>query len=297
MREVTGDILKEVYAARPPDSRKYDFGLLLVIGGSRFYSGAPALAALAAFRAGVDMVRLAAPKRAADIIASFSPILASYPLQGDWLRRKHVAHLVEMTKAAEEVARGKAAVVIGGGIGRSPETQIAVAEYLAEISVPAVIDADGIYAVASRVAASPKEGWKVFGGRTFVFTPHAHEFFVLTGRKVAGLPDDERIKIVQEEAASRKVIILLKGQRDIISDGSEIALNTTGSPYMTVGGTGDTLAGICGALLARGVTPFVAAQAAAYLNGKAGELAAEKKGEGFVPTDLIEAIPEVIPRF
>lgn len=286
MKQIAQEILQTVYPPRSEGSRKYDFGLLLVIGGSRFYSGAPALSALAAFRAGVDMVRLIAPKRAADIIASFSPILAAYPLEGDWVRKKHVQTLVEMTEIAKDAAHGKTAVVVGGGIGRSPETQTAMHEYLSQISIPAVIDADGIYAVAKKP--------EIFTGKPFVFTPHAYEFFVLTGKRVAGLSEEERVKITQEEAAKLKTTILLKGKTDIISDGNEVALNTTGSPYMTVGGTGDTLAGILGAFLARGVTPFLAAQAAAYVNGKAGGLAAEKKKEGLVATDLIEAIPEVI---
>lgn len=286
MRQVTQEILQAIYHPRPPESRKYDFGLLLVIGGSKFYSGSPALSAFAAFRAGVDMVRILAPKRAADIIASFSPVLAAYPLEGDRFRKKHLPTLLQMTKAAEAVANGKTAVVIGGGAGRSLETQELIRQYLSEISVPAVIDADAIHAVGGKI--------NLFAGKPFVFTPHAYEFFVLTGREIGRLSDEEKAKIVYEEGVMNKVTILLKGKTDVISDGREIALNTTGSPYMTVGGTGDTLAGICGALMARGVAPFLAAQAAAYMNGKAGEIAAAQKKEGFVASDLIEAIPNVI---
>ena len=118
MIEVTKNILKNIYKERPADVRKYDFGLLLVIGGSEFYSGSPALSALAAFKSGVDMVRIIAPKRAADIIASFSPNLAAYPLEGNWLTKKHLATLISMTESAKAVSRGNAAVVIGGGMGR-----------------------------------------------------------------------------------------------------------------------------------------------------------------------------------
>ena len=94
MIKVTKDILKNIYKERLADSKKYDFGLLIVIGGSDFYSGSPALSAMAAFKSGVDMVRIIAPKRAADIIASFSPNLAAYPLEGNWLERKHLATLL-----------------------------------------------------------------------------------------------------------------------------------------------------------------------------------------------------------
>ena len=286
MQEVTKNILKKIYKVRPPESKKYDFGLLIVIGGSEFYSGSPALSAMAAFRAGVDMVRIIAPKRAADIIASFSPDLAAYPLEGKWLGKKHLATLIEMTEGAKEVAHGKTAVVIGGGVGRSEETQNVILEYLEKVSVPVVIDADAIHTVSKKP--------EIILGKPFLITPHTYEFFVLTGREVYKLPEEEKIRAVLEGAARLKTTILLKGRTDIISDGKEVALNKTGGPFLTVGGTGDTLAGICGAILARGIDPFLAAQAAAFINGLAGEIAFKKLGEGLVATDLIEAIPEVI---
>ncbi len=286
MIEVTKKILKEIYKPRPANAKKYDFGLLLVIGGSEFYSGSPALSAMAAFRAGVDMVRIIAPKRAADIIAGFSPNLAAYPLKGDWLSKEHLADLLSMTEAAKAVSNGKCAVVIGGGAGRSSETQQVILEYLAQISVPAVIDADAIHALA----ANPP----VVSGKPFLMTPHTYEFFVLTKKEVYQLPDEEKIKIVKAEASRLKTTILLKGATDIISDGKEVALSKTGSPLMSKGGTGDTLAGIAGALAARGIDLFKAGQAGAFINGLAGELAVKKFGESLMATDLIEAIPEAI---
>lgn len=286
MKKVTAADIKNIYTARPPEARKYDYGLMLVIGGGEFYSGAPALSALAGFRAGLDMVRVIAPKRAADIIASFSPILAAYPIDNTHLLKEHLATLLSMTEAAKEVARGNASVVIGGGLGRSEETQETVAEYLSEIDVPCVIDADAIHAVASNP--------HVLAGKPFVVTPHTYEFKLLTGKEVWSLSPEDRIKLVQQEAARLRTTILLKAKTDIISDGNEVLLNGTGSPYMSVGGTGDTLAGITGALLSRGIKPLEAAAAAAYINGKAGELAAAKFKDALVATDLIDAIPEVI---
>ena len=286
MLTVTKSILKEIYKKRPSAVMKYDYGLLLVIGGSQFYSGSPALSAMAAFRSGVDMVRILAPKRAADIIASFSPNLAAYPLKGDWLDQEDLSILLEMTEGAKAVARGKTAVVIGGGMGRSKETQETILEYLSQIDIPAVIDADGIYALSRNL--------EIMKGKPFLITPHGYEFFVLTDQEVIGKSDKEKIEIVKAQAQRLQTTILLKGGTDIISDGKEVALNTTGSPYMGKGGTGDTLAGICGALMARGIEPFIVAQAAAYINGKAGEIVAARKKEGLLATDLIEAIPEVL---
>jgi len=286
MIEVTKDILKDIYKERPRNVRKYDFGLLTVVGGSEFYSGSPALSALAAFKAGVDMVRVIAPKRAADIIASFTPDLAAYPLAGDWLEKKHLATLLSMVESAKVVAMGNTAVVIGGGMGRSEETQKTILEFLTQVSVPVVIDADAINALGKKP--------EIVSGKNFLITPHTYEFFVLTNREVHKLSEGEKIKAVREEAARLKTTILLKGPTDIISDGKEVALNRTGSPYLTKGGTGDTLAGICGALMARGIDPFTAAQAAAYINGKAGEVVAQRVKEGLLATELIEAIPEVL---
>jgi len=286
MLEVTKDILKNIYKERLKDSKKYDFGLLIVIGGSDFYSGSPALSAMAAFKSGVDMARIIAPQRAANIIASLSPTLAAYPLEGKWLERKHLATLIGMTESAKAVARGNTAVVIGGGMGRSEETQEAIIEYLEQVSVPVVIDADAIHALGKKP--------EIISGKEFLITPHTYEFFVLTNREIYQLSDEEKIKAIQEEAARLKTTILLKGKTDIISNGKEVALNKTGSPYMTKGGCGDTLAGICGALLARKIDPFTTAQAAAYINGKAGELVVQRLKEGLLATELIEAIPEIL---
>lgn len=293
MIEVTKDILKDIYKGRPKNSKKYDFGNLLVIGGSDFYSGSPALSSLAAFKSGVDMVKIIAPRRAADIIASFSPILAAYPLEGTHLNGKHLSILLSLTEAAKEVSRGKTAVVIGGGIGRSDETQEAILKYLSEISVPAVIDADAFYALGEK----PELALKILkAGKNFLLTPHIYEFFILTKREISKLSEEEKIKAVQEEAEHFKATILLKGPTDIISNGEETALNRTGTPYMSKGGTGDTLAGICGALLSRGISPFKAAQAAAYINGIAGELAGKKLQESLTAIDVIDEIPNVLPK-
>jgi NAD(P)H-hydrate epimerase len=286
MIEIKKDILKKLYPERPQESKKYDLGLLLVIGGSEFYSGSPALSALAAFRAGVDMVRVIAPKRAADIIASFTPDLAAYPLPGEFIQEKHLATLISQTESAKVVSGGKMAVVIGGGIGRTAETQKVIFDYLSHVSVPVVVDADAIHAVSKKP--------EIISGRPFVVTPHTFEFYVLTNREVYKLPYEEKIKAVQEEAKRLKTTILLKGRTDVISDGREVALNKTGGPFLAVGGTGDTLAGICGALLARGASPFEAAQGAAYINGLAGEHAGKKFGDSMMATDLIASIAEVV---
>jgi len=286
MVKVDKNIVREIYKKRPINTRKYDYGFLLVIGGSELYSGSPALTAFAAYSSGVDLVQVIAPKRAADIIASFSPDLISYPLKGKCLSAEHLSILVSMTESARIVSRNKTAVVIGGGVGRTKRAQGVICDYLSKISVPTVVDADAIHAIAEKL--------EVVSGKPFLLTPHNYEFFVLTGQEIGNLSNTQKQKVVKEKANQLGVTILLKGEVDIISDGKKIALNNTGNPYLSVGGTGDALVGIAGSIMAQGFSPFVAAQAAAYINGKAGELASEKKKEGIMATDLIKRIPEVL---
>ncbi len=278
-------ILKKIYKKRKVIAHKYDFGALLIIGGSKKYSGSPAfntLAALAmaAYRCGADVVEVAAPRRAADIIASFSPDMITYPLEGDSIKKAHLKKLLKL-------AKNKTAAVIGGGLERKRETLETILAFLKKINLPCVIDADAIYAVVKNKKVLRKN---------FVITPHAYEFYILTGKKVENLSLKEKIKIIKEQATKLNIIILLKGNPDIISDGKKIAINKTGNSYMTVGGTGDTLAGILGSLLAQHIDPFTATGAAAYINGKAGDLAAKEKKAALIASDLIPEIQKIVSR-
>lgn len=286
MSNINKDILKTLYPTRPNEVKKYDYGLMIVIGGSEFYSGAPALISLAGFKAGVDMVRVIAPRRAADIIASFSPILAAYPLGNAHLTQTDLATLLSLTQAGKEVAHGKVSVVIGGGLGRSPETLETVLQYLSQLNIPVVVDGDAIHAVVKNL--------DILKGKPFLLTPNTFELTLLGGRDIRPLSQEERIQEVQTIAGNLGTTLLVKVKTDIISDGTDVFLNDTGSPYMSVGGVGDTLSGIAGALLARGASILNAAGGAAYINGKAGEIAGKRMGESLVATDLIDAIAEVI---
>ena len=286
MKYINRTILKKIYKSRPKDSHKYDFGYVLIIGGSQLYSGSPALAAMAAMRAGVDLTLIIAPERAANIIASFSPDLISFPLQGHDLGLSHLQDLILLTKTAQDVSHGKIAIVIGGGLGRDEGTQETVRKYLSKINIPAVIDADAIWAISKKR--------ETLRGKRFILTPHSYEFFVLSGERVSNLSLKGKIGRVQNLAKKLETTILLKGNIDIISNGKEIFLNKTGCPEMSVGGTGDTLAGICGCFLSQGIKPILAVSAATYLNGKAGELAKKDLGTGLLATDVIKYIPRVI---
>lgn len=272
---VKSSIIKKIYKKRPLESHKGDFGNVLVVGGSRIYSGSPVLVAMAALRAGADLTLIAAPERAADIAAGFSPDLITYPLKGDCLEEKHLKEIRRLLPKYDSV-------VIGNGLGLEARTKKAVLKFLDGLEKPCVVDADGVKMLSGKKLKSH-----------FVLTPHAVEFYNLTGKKVGG-DLKKKAELVKQEAKKKNCVILLKGHVDIISDGRRVVYNKTGNPWMSKGGTGDTLAGICGALLGRGVKPFEAACAAAYINGKAGDVAAKRHGEGLLATDILDAIPKVI---
>ena len=275
--EANKNLLRKLYGKRSPWSHKGNFGKLLIIGGSRRYSGSPALAAIAAMKSGADLVTVAGPKRSADIVASFSPDLITEPLNGDYLNPWHLKAALSLSESAD-------AVVIGGGMEKNTQTLKFVAEFLKRVKKPCVVDADGIYAVAR---------YPAIARNSFVLTPHSHEFSILAGERPK--PDMKRRTVLVKGFAKKlNSVILLKGYRDVISDGGNLCINRTGSPFMTKGGTGDTLAGICGALLARKADPFLAACASAYINGKAGDLAARKYGESLTAMDLLEEIHRIL---
>ena len=269
MLKTSGDLVKNIYKKRLENSRKGNFGKLLVIGGSKEYTGAPALVGLTALKAGCDLVSVVTPKRAADIIASFSPNLITYPLKGDYLDREHF-------KPIEKIQAD--AIVFGNGLGENSQK---LCQEMWKIKKPCVVDGDALKFIDRKLSPN------------FVLTPHAGEFGLMTGEKV---PDnlEERKNFLKEYSGGVNCIVLLKGHIDLISDGKEVWENHTGNPYMTKAGTGDVLAGICGALMSRGIKPLEAAKAAAFISGSAGDLAAKKFGESLLATDVLEEIKNVI---
>ena len=274
-----GDV-ESVIEPRNQDAHKGDFGKLLVIGGSNVFSGAPALAAMAALRTGIDIVTVAAPEKAATAIASMSPALITIKLKGKHLNPSNLSSLEKHLEAATSV-------VMGPGLGLQGETKEAteqIIQRLEENRTPLLLDADGIKAFSefSRKVELP-----------MVLTPHAREYEILTGNK---LPDDldKRVEKVQKKARKLGATILLKGPIDVISNGEQTKFNFTGNPGMTVGGTGDVLSGIVGGLLAMGTDSFRAAVAGAFINGASGDFVSAEKGYHMIPTDIIEYIPKVM---
>jgi ADP-dependent NAD(P)H-hydrate dehydratase / NAD(P)H-hydrate epimerase len=265
---------------RASSAHKGDFGRVLFVGGSEVFSGAPALMSMAALRVGVDIAYTVAPEKTAHDIASMSPDLITVKLEGNHLNPKSLETLKSYIETVD-------AVVAGPGVGLHEETKAfikALVDAVEKAGKSLLLDADGLKAFAEF-----RRPLKV----PLILTPHAGEFSIITGRAI---PEDleGRAKEVKRAAKQLKAIILLKGKVDIISDGERIKLNFTGNPGMTVGGTGDVLTGIAGALLAQKINPFEAACAAAFVNGAAGDAVAAKIGYHIVATDLLDFIPQML---
>jgi NAD(P)H-hydrate epimerase len=269
--------LRRVYKKRDRWSHKGDYGKVLVVSGSEIYSGSPVFNAVSALRSGADLVSIAGHKRAMDIAAGFLPDLITHPLGSDL----DLGHVAEILKLAED----HDAMIIGCGLKRSDDTHRAIREIIKKAGLPMVIDAEGIRAISAEPG--------VVAGKNAIITPHANEFKALTGESVEPEINDRQRK-AEKWAKKLGITILLKGSVDVISDGGKTCLNRTGTPLMAKGGFGDTLSGICGALLVRGLSPFEAAVHAAYINGKAGEMASRQYGESLLASDIFEYIPRVI---
>ncbi len=273
-------LLRNIIPKRRASSRKGENGSVAIIGGSKLYHGAPVLSALGALRTGVDLVYLFVPHIVVNPIRSLSPNFIVYPLP-DAKITPGVAN-----KILNSIPKIDSAV-IGPGAGRQrTEGMRQLSLGLAERRVKLVLDADALFPGVTEHLNNCEA----------VFTPHPGEFSRLYATEI-GESVRERITAVKEKAVKDRITILLKGTTDIISDGESVAINETGTPAMTVGGTGDVLAGVVAANLAKGMNLFHSALAAAYVNGRAGELAQKKFGLRILATDVVEELPEVLKRF
>lgn len=243
--------------AKKPAAHKGAGGRVLVIGGGP-YQGAPYLAGLGALRAGADIVRIASPV--------FEPIpdLIYERLSGPAINRDHISRLTELAANSD-------VVVCGNGLGDASHDVVCE---IAPLCKKAVFDADAL-----RLPLPVAEDT--------IYTPHAAEFTRMTG-KTPPHALTECGRIVRSAASGS--IILLKGATDVISDGTRVRFNRTGTPAMTVGGTGDVLAGVTAALFCR-VPAFEAATISAYVNGRAGMAAEKVIGGGLLASDLVNYIP------
>lgn len=255
-----------VYFTRPePSSHKGMNGTLAIVGGWEYY-GSSVIAGTGANAFGNDLVKIYATEVNYQIISSYSPYLIVRnitSMKADWIK---------------EVAECRA-ILIGPGLGHSTESGKAVRTILKAYSGPVVIDADGIRIISESLSS--------LKGKKVIFTPHRREFEILTGDDAS---ENNAVKFAKKHSA----IIVLKGKEDIVTDGTRTIFVQGGNARMTMGGTGDLLAGLISAATSRGIDPFRAAVMGSYVNKKAGEYSYRKKSYWYGIDDMISSIPEIM---
>ncbi|MCG3226042.1 MAG: NAD(P)H-hydrate dehydratase [Candidatus Heimdallarchaeota archaeon] len=273
--------LKWFFPKRKKSSHKRQNGVVTVIAGSKDYVGAPALAGFGAFRTGADLVFIITPTNIRETVASFAPDFITIPAHENEIEP------IDIIKAFEHPRLNGSAFVIGPGMMNTAKTKDTLLEFLKnEVQRQVVID-------ASALSAMEEEHLSLLEHHRSILTPHGGEFFRIFEKKLTGELEKD-IKIVEEAAKKWKTTILLKGEKDIISDSSRTKINKTGHPGMTVGGTGDVLTGIVASILSVTNDTFLSACLGAYISGAAGELASEHFGDGLMASDIPEYIHQII---
>jgi hydroxyethylthiazole kinase-like uncharacterized protein yjeF len=284
-RLVTSRYASTLLSPRPPDSHKGRFGHLLILAGSRGMVGAAVLAARGALRAGAGLVTVALPKSQASPSLDGLPEAMILPLP-ETSRGTPAEGALEVLL---EQIPGKQAMAIGPGLSRHKSTARLVRELITHVRVPLVIDADGLNAIADSPSILLESASDI------VATPHPGELGRLLGLSAAQI-QEQRIEVAQNFSKKYGLLVVLKGAGTVVASPSgKVSINTTGNAGMAAGGMGDVLTGAIGALIAQGHTPRKAAVLAAYLHGRAGDLAAAETGpQGYLAAEVADRIPSAL---
>jgi len=281
---LNGGVLREM-PRRSADSTKFSSGNVFILGGASGLTGAPSMAALAAMRTGAGYVTVGAP---ASLELSFTVRLLEAMMVG--LPETDGALSPEAVGPALKAIGRADAVVLGPGLSKSDGARGFALEMFERIDVPLVIDADGLNALEGVFPEDlPQRRWPT------VLTPHAGELGRLLGvssKEVAG----RRLELAREAAATARAFVVLKGDDTlIVSPGGRVAISRGGAPALATAGTGDVLAGVIGAMLAKGLPPAHAACAGVYAHVRAGQIAAAPHGaDGVIASDVIHALPAAL---
>ena len=274
-------VVKKFIPSRKSNSRKGDNGKVLVVGGSYMYHGAPVLSSLAALRSGSDLVYTAVPKVNVQSTRSLSSDFIIIPLADSKLTRGTV------NKLLGQIPQDLDSATIGMGLAvQDVEALKLLIKSLLNRDVRLSLDASSLV----------KEILPLIANKNVVVTPHAGEFKRLFG-EVPSENKVKRIQTVEKYAKKNSVTILLKGQTDIISNGTKTYTNVKNTPGMTVGGTGDVLSGITAGFLSRNRNALESASAAAFVNGLSGKITQKQFGLHLTASDLIENLPYVLKPF
>ena len=275
---LTKEIIEKFIPSRENNSRKGDNGKVLIVGGSYIYHGAPALSSLAALRSGSDLVYTCVPKINAFSTRSISPDLIVIPMADSKLTRGTVNKLLGQVPVDID------SVAIGMGLAiQDIEAIKLLVKSLLDRNVRVSLDASSLI----------KEILPIIEGQNVVVTPHSGEFKRIFGEKIE-TENNSRINTCEKFAKKHSLTILLKGQNDIITNGDSTYTNSTSTPCMTAGGTGDVLSGLTAGFLSRNKNVIESASAATFVNGAAGEILQKEFGNHILASDLISVLPKVL---
>ena len=279
IQELNRQSVLSILPERDPFGHKGTFGKVLLLCGSRGFTGAAYLAAMGALRSGAGLVYLGVPESiyAIEAVKLNEPVVFPLPDKEGKLSAEAIPQILNRLPAMD-------AILIGCGLGISEGTLAVVKAVLETAVCPVVLDADGINVLSGHM--------DILRGRQYptILTPHDGEF-----RRVGSSVGDDRMASAGAFASEFGCVLLLKGHRTCITDGQTGYVNGTGNPGMAVGGSGDVLAGILTGLLGQGIEPRKAAACAAWLHGAAGDLCASELGQyAMLPTDMLSALPRLL---
>ena len=279
IKELNQVVVLSLLPDRDPWGHKGTFGKILLLCGSRGFTGAAYLAAMGALRTGAGLVFLGVPESiyAIEAVKLNEPVVFPLPDKDGKLSEEAIPEIMARLPQMD-------AVLIGCGLGQSEGTLAVVKAVLENAACPVIVDADGI-----NVLSAHRD---ILRGRQYptILTPHDGEF-----ARIGGCLTADRMESTAALARDLDCIVLLKGHRTCISDGRTGYRNTTGNPGMAVGGSGDVLAGMIVSLMGQGIAPLEAAACGAWLHGAAGDLCAEELGQyAMLPTDMLNALPRLL---
>ena len=281
------DFLRKI-PARAPESHKGTYGHAFIVAGSPGKTGAAAMAAQSAMRAGAGLVTIGVPEKLNPVLEIKVTEAMTEPLpdaDGGFL-------CMNSWQRIQQVLPGKSVVAIGPGISDREDTAQLVHTIIESVSIPLVIDADGLNALARNPDILKKAKAAV------VLTPHPGEMARLMGTTTQAVQAD-RIGTARKYSTAYGVIVVLKGARTVIAEpGGHVYINPTGNAGMASGGMGDVLTGMIAGFMAQGWDPLFCAQFAAFLHGRIGDMLASRQGDrGIMATDIIKEIPVVLQQF
>jgi len=281
IKPINSALVKKLRKFRNANSHKGENGRVLIIAGSLEYYAPAVLAGMGALRSGADIASLYVPECNFDVTRGLLPdfVVNKYP--GENLRDRYCEQIVAYGKKFDSV-------LIGPGLGKDEKTADAVFDIVSKLHIPTVLDASAIL-VLKKIAKFPLP-------QPIVVTPHSNEFKSLVDREINVKEDNAKsIILLRSLSMDLHINVLLKGPVDYISsDDVVVEKNITGNAGMTVGGTGDVLAGVVAGLLAQGYDAFDAARLAAYYVGKAGDRLKRAKGFGYLASEVADEVAVVM---